>query len=108
MTERNASPASVRAKSKKMSAVVTSGTGSSISGTVLSGGSSISGQLAQRKGASMVGLRLADLNQHLCTAMFGVVLGECHPCANSEKVGNKKIINNQLPFSITENKTVLK
>ena len=46
-----------------------------------------SGLVAQRKGASMVGLRLADLNQHLCTAMFGVVLGECHPpCSVSEKV----------------------
>jgi len=34
------------------------------------------GTVATRKGASMVGLGLADLNQQLCNAMFGVVLGE--------------------------------
>jgi len=64
-----------RSKSKKMSAVA-----ASVSSAAVSGHGS------QRKGASMVGLRLADMNQHLCTAMFGVVLGDCHPCGLAEKV----------------------
>lgn len=77
-------PPASRAKSKKMSAVITSGHGGTSSQPTGLIGSSL---VAQRKGASMVGLRLADLNQHLCTAMFGVVLGECHPpCSISEKV----------------------
>jgi hypothetical protein len=70
-----------RGKGKKMSAVATSGP-PAVSGSPAASGSAA----AQRKGASMVGLRLADMNQHFCTAMFGVVLGDCHPCSFPEKV----------------------
>ena len=68
-----------RTKSKKMSAVTTSGASSPSAAS-------------QRKGASMVGLRLADMNQHLCTAMFGVVLGD--PCHLTEKVWNRALSTN--------------
>ena len=75
-----------RPKKKKMSAIVShSGPGdpSRLQPPA------VHGALAQRKGTSMVGLKLADLNQQLCTAMFGVVLGEPSHCTLAEKETTK-------------------
>ena len=83
-----------RPKKKKMSAIVSH---SSPGDPSRLQPMAVHGTLAQRNGTSMVGLRLADLNQQLCTAMFGVVLGEPHHCALTEKVRHIHVISNPLP-----------
>lgn len=74
-------PATPRMKHKKLSACINHSGGKNPGLDVAN-----TNTVATRKGASMVGLGLADLNQQLCNAMFGVVLGERQPTPITPKV----------------------
>jgi hypothetical protein len=81
-------PATPRTKHKKLSACINH-SGGKVAGLGIANNvntSTTTNTTATRKGASMVGLGLADLNQQLCNAMFGVVLGERQPTSMTPKV----------------------